>query len=220
MLELAFAHHARRESVEIRSPRFDHLDVDTDSRRTFSDRDEAEVSRVREAELQGRLPLETRTPVFTVRAVFARALDPDACRVLVESSPENASHRSVSNDVPTAVLLGTPAGGGGFARVEKPLQRCDQRCRLVELDCPQLDRLGQGHEGSSASRRVLPFACFVTDACSGAIRHVLELDLQQGATRASRMLAGEGLLPPALDPARVRSAVEANCYSFMSRAQT
>ncbi|MGQ0824188.1 MAG: hypothetical protein ACT4OX_03990 [Actinomycetota bacterium] len=55
-------------------------------------------------------------------------------------------------------------------------------------------------------------------ARTGVIRHGLELEIEHGATRATRTLSGEGLTPPNLDPHRVRSALEAHCYSFMSRS--
>jgi hypothetical protein len=53
-------------------------------------------------------------------------------------------------------------------------------------------------------------------ARTGVVRHSLELELAHDTTHATRTLTGDGLIPPNVDPARARSALEAFCYSFVS----
>ncbi len=46
---------------------------------------------------------------------------------------------------------------------------------------------------------------------------VLTVEMRHFTTVSSRTLVGDGLEPPALDLERLRTAVEATCYSFASR---
>ncbi|HEX5097357.1 MAG TPA: hypothetical protein VFX21_15120 [Acidimicrobiia bacterium] len=54
-------------------------------------------------------------------------------------------------------------------------------------------------------------------ALTGVVRHSLELALARENTNARRRFSGDGLVPPNVDPARARSALEAFCFSFVSR---
>ena len=54
-------------------------------------------------------------------------------------------------------------------------------------------------------------------APTGVVRHNLELELARENQNARRRFSGDGLVPPDIDPARARSALEAFCFSFASR---
>ena len=54
-------------------------------------------------------------------------------------------------------------------------------------------------------------------ALTGVVRHNLELQLARENHNARRRFSGDGLVPPNIDPARARSALEAFCFSFVSR---
>ena len=54
-------------------------------------------------------------------------------------------------------------------------------------------------------------------ALTGVVRHNLELELARENANARRRFSGDGLVPPNVDPARARSALEAFCFSFASR---
>ena len=52
-------------------------------------------------------------------------------------------------------------------------------------------------------------------ARTGTIRHNLELDLIHDANESKFRFSGVGLVPPGLDPARVRAEIEAHCATFV-----